>query len=164
MREEDWRVHLGRLVQGFQGGPLILQPQHLLSEALQLILSCCCLHLSQNILSTTLHAISDWWRPKHWKLISKTCIVSEHSTAYHLPANIPSCIVPVVNSSLVRTYSQLFQLQAEEGVELTAAALQHAMLAGSLLAHVGVSSWTVIAAYQALCSAQTCETVLGAAR
>lgn len=49
------------------------------------------------------------------------------------------------------------------GVELTAGALQHAILAGSLTAHVDMSSWTIIAAYQALCSAQTDETVLGAA-
>ena len=48
--KQTGEVHLGRLVQGFQGGPLIFQPQHFLSEALQLILCCCCLNLPQHIL------------------------------------------------------------------------------------------------------------------
>ena len=43
------RVHLGRLKQSPQAAPFILQPQHLLPQPLQLILSRPCLHLCSHI-------------------------------------------------------------------------------------------------------------------
>lgn len=70
-------VHLGRLVQGFQGGPLILQPQHFLSEALQLILCCCCFNLSQHIHFHKLVLTQC--------LVTQMSIISEHATAECLP-------------------------------------------------------------------------------